>query len=230
MNSKTPMQHLRRLYCGQSEGMQQSLQQIELDLWLQCWQAATQSGSVPFVNLGVTLTQKMAETTLQSRFRYLVEKSVCSFVPSASQEEIEEIFSPKNTGADGEILKSSTVDFRVDPYSSTFAMTYWLSVREMAIVSRTRCMSSFNLSGLIVDQVAMSTPKNVFVACSDARNTALRKFDLSCLAEDCLNILAASSETEENAPQRTALISLLKLKKSNHCASLRVRQAQREAA
>ena len=63
------------------------------------------------------------------------------------------------------------------------------AVQKMAIVSRTKCIGSFNLPALIVDQVAMSTPKNLIVVCSDPRNSVLREFDLSCFPEGCLNIL-----------------------------------------
>lgn len=215
MNYDQNLRNLRNQICSDWTRDDTKFIQIDSSLWRMCQKtlkedAISKDKELGFVDLGPHLSTALSKSTYED-LGALAEGSVCSFFPIISVEQIASLMGHEN---DWELQRT---DLRFQYYRLRFACSYWGAVRDMALRSRSECLSYFGIGVDIVNLLATATPNNIIDFCHG--NPLIHNFKLRCPQEDCVKILSIMHDTSLNEDDRFIKVSLEKARKSNHCCT-----------
>lgn len=194
---------------------------IDAALWKACsdtlhQDALIQDKELNFVDLGYTLSRKLFKAR-PTEYANLAEPSVCSFIPTIPQEQISADLGYHLP------LNYLEAEYGSKYYRMRFAVMYWSAVRDVAVMSKTDCVSYFGLSSDLVELLASVDSSTVIDYCHG--NPKLNQFRLTCPVKDCLSILSLAMNQNISDEARQVKMTLARLRKTNHCEIFKTKGA-----
>lgn len=186
--------------------------QIDDGLWKACLHSSNHPHFVgkelSFVQLGPELTRMLSRATLGITAQ-LAGNGTCSFFPLVTAEQILATFDY------GERWLDMDFEYHSHYCRMRFALTYWLSVRDVADYSKSHCASFFCLDDDVVNTIAETSISNVVAFCNG--NPQLHQFSLTCPVDDCMDIIRIATDETFNESVRECQMTAARLRKEQHC-------------
>ena len=190
---------------------------IDGALWKACYDTLLQDvlirgKELNFVDLGCVLSNRLAKAR-PVEYGQLAESSICSFIPSVSAEEICNEFGMHPP------LKNLETEYASQYFRVRFAAIYWGAVRDVAVVSKSDCVSYFSLPSSIVELLSTVDSSSVMDFCHG--NPNLQNFRLKCPVQDCLAILDIAADPNMSEEEKSLRLTMARLRKANHCETFK---------